>query len=651
MPILNVMQSWHEATGDERVIPFLTKYFKWQLAVPEQDFVLGDWAPLRTGDNLESVYWLYNRTGEKFLLDLAAKLHRRSANWGAGIPTTHGVNFTQGFREPAEFWMQAKDEALLKSTYRNYDEIMKRYGQMPGGMFIADENFRPGFHDPRGGAEACSMVELLHSFEMLTKITGDPRWSDRCEDVAFNSLPAAFTPDLKGLHYVTCPNQVSLDPKDKTPAIQNGGTMFSYSPYAVYRCCQHNVSHGWPYYAEEMWLATSDNGLCVSLYGPSEVKAKVGDGGAEVTVTESTKYPFGEEVTFKVSTKQKVEFPLYLRVPQWCKGKVVVDSGPGPASKTVGDGYVAVTREWEDGDVVTLSLPMEVKVRRWEANGNSASIDRGPITYSLEIGEKWERYGGNEKWPEWQVTPTTAWNYGLVLDEKDLEDSFDVAEKKWDKGPTNPLGRYDVELVAKAKKIPNWTADAKGAVGPLQQSPAKSGEPEETVVLVPMGAARLRIAAFPVIGDGKDAREWQKPPRPPTASHVFSGDSVEALNDGVEPKNSGDTSLPRFTWWDHKGSAEWVQYDFDAPRKLSKSSVYWFDDRATGGGCRVPASWTLLYRGPAGTWQPVMPTAPYQAAADRFNAVEFEPVETTGLRLQAQLQNNYSGGILEWRVE
>src|SRR5215217_668060 len=96
MPALNALQSWHEATGDARVIPFLTKYFKWQLSVPEKDFVLGDWAPLRTGDNLESVYWLYNRTGEKFLLELAAKLHRRSAKWMDGIPTTHGVNFTQG---------------------------------------------------------------------------------------------------------------------------------------------------------------------------------------------------------------------------------------------------------------------------------------------------------------------------------------------------------------------------------------------------------------------------------------------------------------------------------------------------------------------------------------------------------------------------
>ena len=120
------------------------------------------------------------------------------------------------------------------------------------------------------------MVEFMHSFEMLTKITGDPIWADRCEEIAFNSFPAALTPDWKGLHYLTSANQVQLDAGNKAPAIQNGGTMFAYSPHERYRCCQHNVSHGWPYYAEELWLATHDHGLAASLYADSEVSARVG---------------------------------------------------------------------------------------------------------------------------------------------------------------------------------------------------------------------------------------------------------------------------------------------------------------------------------------------------------------------------------------
>src|SRR5206468_942003 len=129
-----------------------------------------------------------------------------------------------------------------------------------------------------------------------------------------------------------------------------------------------------------------DSGLCASLYGPSEVTAKVGEAGTEVTVSEETQYPFGDWITFKVSTKQRVKFPLYVRVPQWCKG-FSIGYGAGPEVQS-GDGYYRLEREWKDGDAVTVHLPMQITLRRWEQNGNSVSIDRGPITYSLAIGEK-----------------------------------------------------------------------------------------------------------------------------------------------------------------------------------------------------------------------------------------------------------------------
>ena len=148
-----------------------------------------------------------------------------------------------------------------------------------------------GYGDPRQGFETCSWVEFMHSFEMLTKISGNPLWADRCEEIAFNSFPAAMTPDLKGLHYLTAANLVQLDCHNKAPGFENGGNMLGYSPFECYRCCQHNVSHGWPYYAEELWLATADGGLCALLYAASTVAAKVGDGAA-VTLAETTDYPF-----------------------------------------------------------------------------------------------------------------------------------------------------------------------------------------------------------------------------------------------------------------------------------------------------------------------------------------------------------------------
>jgi hypothetical protein len=655
MPILNVMQSWYEYSGDARVLPFMTKYFRYQLNYPDKDFIAGYWPKMRIGDNIESIYWLYNRTGDEWLLDVAKKVHEHGADWVSGVPNWHGVNLTEGFREPATYFLQTHDPKHLRATENVYDTVMGTYGQFPGGGFVSDENARPGYTDPRGGFETCSIVEFMHSFELLTRFTGDPKWADRCEEVAFNLLPASMTADEKALHYLTCANQVQLDKGNKAPGIQNSGTMFSYSPYGVYRCCQHNHGMGWPYLAEEMWAATADNGLCAVLFAPSEVTAKVGD-GAEVKITEATDYPFNEHLLFTVSSAKPVKFPLYLRLPAWAREYGVSVSAKGartePAAlrqKDVAPTFAVFDRTWTDGDLVELTLPMPIRTRTWEKNHNAASVDRGPLTYSLAIGEKYQRYGGSEDWPEYEVLPTTPWNYGLVLD-ADASKSFELTRKPGPL-PDQPFtaAATPISIQAKAKKIPNWTKDHFDLVGPLQPSPVRSDEPTETITLIPMAAARLRITMFPVIGSGPEAHDWKPLPKPPLASHCFENDTTAALNDGILPKSSGDQSIPRFTWWDHKGTEEWVEYDFDQPRKLSAIEVYWFDDTGKG-QCRVPASWQVMVKS-GGEWKPVANPSAYEAAKDRFNAATFDPVETTAIRLSVKLQPNVSAGILEWRVK
>jgi hypothetical protein len=493
------------------------------------------------------------------------------------------------------------------------------------------------------------MVEFMHSFEMLTKISGEPIWADRCEEIAFNDLPASLTPELKGLHYLTGANQVQLDKNNKAPGVENSGTMFSYSPGEVYRCCQHNVSHGWPYYGEELWLATPDRGLCASLYAASEVMARVGS-GATVQISEQTDYPFSESITLNISPSQPVAFPLYLRIPGWCSHASIEINGQSVPGNPKALTYAVFERTWKAGDRVRIRFPMSLSIRHWEKNHQSMSIDYGPLTFSLKIGERWVRYGGTDQWPEWEVFPTSSWNYGLVLNGANPAKSFELV-KKGDPLPSQPFAPESapIELRAKARKISAWSQDRTGLIGKLQASPVKSDEPVETVTLIPMGAARLRISSFPVIGSGQDAREWtQTKAIPVSASHCFESDTVEALIDGLEPKNSNDHSIPRFTWWDHRGTREWVQYDFGAPRPVSSVQVYWFDDTGAG-SCRVPQSWQLLYR-QGERWLPVEGATPYGTKTDTYNRVTFNPVTTTGLRLRVQLQPDFSGGILEWRV-
>ena len=507
MLVLSCLQSLHEATGDERVIPFLSRYFRFEHGLPEADLLPDSWQKLRGGENLESIYWLYNRTRDSFLLDLARRVYSRTADWETDIINPqrdrkwqvsgfyHGVNITMGIRYPAVYYQQTRDRRHLDLVEKNYSLVMNQYGQQPGGMFGADENIRPGYGDPRQGAETCSMVEFMNSHEALLKITGETRYADRCEEIAFNSLPAAMTPDLRALHYLTAPNLISCDCSGEHD-FQNDGTLVSFDPWS-YRCCQHNAAFGWPYFTEHLWLATADNGLAAALYAPSEITAKVAD-GTEVSISEETAYPFGDFIDFTVSTPAAVRFPLYLRVPDWAaEASISVDGKKLPDELQPG-AYAVISREWRNGDRVRLTFFPKVVVKMWQKMGNSVSVRRGPLWFSLKIGEEWKRYGGTDVWPAYEILPTTPWNYGLVLDPDHPEATIVLAGQRAPAGqPFVPEGA-PVVLKARARLLPDWKPEGR-MVGRIPPGPLVSAEPETEVTLIPMGCARLRIASFPFI--------------------------------------------------------------------------------------------------------------------------------------------------------
>jgi hypothetical protein len=507
MLVLSCLQSLYEATGDARVIPFMTKYFRFEYHLPIADLLPESWQKLRGGENLESVYWLYNRTGEAWLLDLARRLYERTADWESDIISPgrdknwevssfyHGVNITMGIRYPGVFYQQAKDKKYLGIVEKNYRLLMDAFGQQPGGMFGADENIRPGKDDPRQGAETCSIVEFMNSDEALLKITGESRYADRCEEIAFNSLPAAMTPDLKGLHYLTAPNLISCDSSGEHD-FQNEGTLVSYDPWS-YRCCQHNVAFGWPYFAEHLWLATADNGLAVVLYAPCEVTAKVGD-GAEVRISEDTWYPFGDFADFTIWAKEAAEFTIYFRIPDWSDGAQILVNGERQAAGLKPGHYAAINRRWRDGDQLRLEFSPQIAIKTWPKMGNALSVRRGPLWFSLKVGEEWKRYGGTDEWPAYEILPRTPWNYGLLVDPNQPESTVSLAGVK-------PLAYQPFEpeaapviLRARAKRVPQWTAQGQMA-GRIPPVPLRSPEPVEDIMLIPMGCARLRVAVFPQI--------------------------------------------------------------------------------------------------------------------------------------------------------
>jgi hypothetical protein len=256
------------------------------------------------------------------------------------------------------------------------------------------------------------------------------------------------------------------------------------------------------------------------------------------------------------------------------------------------------------------------------------------------------RKGGTEKWPAFEILPTSPWNYAIDPKSIKVATTRDVTdEQPW------TLERAPISLLAKGRRIPEWQLDMYGLVSPLQPSPARTTAPLEDITLVPMGAARLRISVFPTFsttgGTVWTRPQMPKPSWPASASHIFRADSYNALSDGLLPKSSSDQLIPRFTWWDRKGTTEWVQYDVANPMTASTVEVYWFDDRDLNGGCRVPASWRLMFLD-GDTWREVQAEGAYGTSRNKLNVVRFKPVAASKWRIEAKLSPGYSAGILEW---
>ena len=684
MVMLASLQTYYEHSHDQRVLDLMTRYFRYQMAISDEKLFTHFWQFYRGGDNLKSVYWLYNRTGDEWLLDLAKKIHRNTANWRQKnkLPNWHNVNIAEAFGEPATYYLQSHDKNDLDAAYDNFHEARKDFGQVPGGMFGADENARTGYYDPRQAIETCGVVEQMLSDEVLLGITGDTFWADHIEEVAFNTLVASFMPDYRSLRYLVSPNLVRSNRRNHAPGIENIGPMFVMNPLS-HRCCQHNHSVAWPRFVEHLWMATPDNGICAPLYGPSSVRAKVAD-GVEVHIEESTRYPFEEETTLKIDLPQPATFPLYLRIPNWCmESEVRVNETP-VAENVSPSNYVRIIRTWKSGDVVTLYLPMKISVRRWRNNRNSVSVNRGPLTYSLRIGEQfvecdptataaqdsqWQEGVDLEKWQAFEILPSTPWNYGLVLDQVDAERSFTAEKRPWpsDNYPFN-AETTPIALTCTARRIPQWNYDLTGLCAPLQDSPIYSDERDELVTLVPMGAALLRVSAFPEVQNDRNLPRWKTgvPERPAysaSASHSYEHDSVSALVDEQEPCASNDRGIPRHSFLPYTGTKEWLQADFDHPRTIDQVSIYWcddssrYDDAPTGtfensppaDMCRVPKQWRLLYLA-EGQWKEVKTNVSYGVDINRYNTLSFEPVATTAMRIEVELMEGASAGALEWRI-
>ena len=513
MVVLKILQQYYSATNDKRVVAFMTKYFRYQLnTLPQKP--LGhwsSWAEFRACDNLQAVYWLYNLTGEDFLLELGHLLHRQSFSFIDMVDrgdlrrtcTIHCVNLAQGIKEPIIYYQQDTDRKYIDAVKEGFRDIRRFHGQ-PQGMYGGDEALHG--NNPTQGSELCSAVELMYSLEKMVEITGDIDFADHLERIAFNALPAQISDDFMTKQYFQQPNQVMVTRHRRNFDQDHEGTDLAFGTLTGYPCCFSNMHQGWPKFTRHLWYATPDNGIAAIVYSPSEVTANVGD-NVPVVISEDTYYPMDHQITFTIkevrNKVKQVKFPFHLRVPKWCKQAEIRVNGK--MEQTVKGGKIAIVdRIWKRNDKIELYLPMEVFTSTWYEN--AVSIERGPLVYALKMEENWEKKEFKDSWYGsyyYQVTSSDPWNYGLVdFDRNRMNEVAQVSINSQKQQLDFPWNQENapVEIKMKARLIPTWTVYNEMA-GPQPFSFCGSAEGgEQEITLIPYGCTTLRISEFPVVG-------------------------------------------------------------------------------------------------------------------------------------------------------
>lgn len=532
MIMLKILKQHYEATGDERVITALTGYFKYQLReLPERPLdYLSFWASRRGGDNLQVVYWLYNITGDEFLLELGDLIHEQTFPWTTvfldegdnddpghpwsfggmkGYPFDateirkvslskiggiHTVNLAQGIKEPLVYYQKDTDEKYFRAVKKALRDIKKYHGQ-PQGMYGGDEPLHG--NNPVRGIEFCSVSEMMFSLESMIRITGDMEFADLLEKITYNALPTQASDDFMSRQYFQAANQIEVS--DRTDAAfethNHHFTDFVFGTVTGYTCCTTNMHQSWPKFVQNMFYATHNGGVAALQYAPGRVRLRVA-GDVDLEVHETTGFPFRETVRFKLTLSEPASFPFHLRIPSWAENAAISVNGE-IRDVPVHNRVAIVNRKWKTGDEVVLKLPMTIRTSKWFEF--STAVERGPLVYALKIPheeKKKDRKDGYREFTEYY--PVNDWNYGLL--ESEINDPgryIEFVENTWDGSYPWNLENAPTELRLKGVKATDWKAVNGVPVMPGFWRNVKHPGDVKEITLIPYGCTTLRITEFP----------------------------------------------------------------------------------------------------------------------------------------------------------
>ena len=572
---------------------------------------------------------LYKATGNKKYLDLAMDLlstrgmprDKRVGERKRGFPSNHAyyqdhlpvreqkeavghaVRAGYLYAGMCDVGVMSGDDSLLRAADTIWNDIVTGKLYLSGGVGARPEieGYGPAFDLPndRVCLETCAAIANALFNERMFLRSGDARYLDIVERIAYNGSLCSISISGDEFFY---PN----------PMASRGG--YKRSKWFGCACCPPNVVRFIPQFIN--WAYASDaakNTFYWNFFMENE--ADLG----RVRLSQKTDYPWSGVATLTVNpARDGDEFTLKIRVPGWARGVPAPGglyeqtkpsraedvrctvNGKAVSSIPGADGYISVKRAWRRGDAVTLSLPMEVK--RIKADDRVAqdrgrlAVERGPLVYCAEGVDN----GGR------------AFNAVLPPDAELSPSPIVIANT-----PMTALKGAGLTLV------PFFAWCHRGA-GEMQTWFATSRE----------------------TASGNSQGVFVK------ASCCWRLDTVDSLFDGVLPASSADESIPRFSFWDHRGTEEWVEIELPARTPVKSIEVYWFDDHHAGrGACTLPERWKVQSRlFPGLPWTDVA-DAKYTTVRDAFSSATFkEPIDSDSFRIVVKSRPKLSAGMLEMRV-
>lgn len=583
---------------------------------------------------------LYRVTGDarylklaKFFLDVRGpnedpynQRHLRVVDQAEAVG--HAVRANYMYSGMADVAALTGDTNYIQAITKIWENASGRKMHLTGGVGAraAGEAYGDDYELPnKCYNETCAAIGYMMWSHRMFLLTGDAKYMDVFERTLYNGFLSGVS--LSGDRFFY-PNPLEYDGH----TVNNHGHA-GRAPWFGCACCPPNVLRTLAALTGYFY-AVRDNQVFVNLYAESEASVKLAD--QSVKLAQTTDYPWDGKIQITVSPEKPSAFALRLRLPGWVQGRPVpsdlysyVNAGPAAWSLTVNgqpvkvqpeQGFLSVQREWKAGDVVVLNLPLTprrvVGNAKIAATRGRVALERGPVVYCLEGQEGTPTVEGSVLPDDAVISAksSTALNGCSVLEIENAAQAERVDESR--------VNTKKVHLTA----IPYALWNNRG-VWPMEVWIARSPE-------------FARLKPVPTLSTESKV----------SVSFHRDGMSTSAINDQIMPLNATDGFASDFDFWPHKGTQEWVQFDFKKPSVISEATVWWFDDTGSG-ECRLPVSWRLLYQDAQGDWKPVEDVAGYPIHKDQSDRVTFPAVTTGAVRLELQLVKDFSAGLYEWSVK